>query len=113
MTVPRNVSRRHMLAIFAAGGLAGLSEARGQAPAAKQIEQLDPALEKIISTSDPLQRNNTEIEIVPGVPHAGDITAVAFSPNGGLVLSGSDDSTVKLWDIATGRLIPILRMSNR
>jgi hypothetical protein len=39
-----------MLAMSAAGGLAGAtwSGARAQTPAAKRIEQFDPALEKII-----------------------------------------------------------------
>ena len=36
--------------------------------------------------------------------HSGAIYAVAFSSDGKLVASGSDDGTVKLWDTATGAL---------
>jgi hypothetical protein len=53
-----NISRRHMLAISAAaGGLAtaGVSAARAQAPVAKRIDEFDAALEKIISTSEPIK----------------------------------------------------------
>ena len=56
MAFEHDISRRHMLALSAAGTLAGFSGAHAQAPApaAKRIEQYDPALEKIISTSEPI-----------------------------------------------------------
>jgi gluconolactonase len=52
-----DVSRRHMLAISAAaGGFAIGSGLRGAlAQAGKRIEQLDPSLDKIIDTSQPVQ----------------------------------------------------------
>ena len=57
MRVRNGVSRRHMLEL-AAGGLAMAAGARSVAaqPApARRIEQLDPALDKIVSTSEPIR----------------------------------------------------------
>src|SRR5260370_8536697 len=56
MTNHLNISRRHMLArSAAAGGLAasGIGRASAQQPV-KRIDQFDPALEKIISTAEPI-----------------------------------------------------------
>ena len=35
--------------------------------------------------------------------HAGEVTSVAFSPDGQRLASGSVDQTVKIWDSATGK----------
>ncbi|KFZ20614.1 hypothetical protein V501_00012, partial [Pseudogymnoascus sp. VKM F-4519 (FW-2642)] len=36
--------------------------------------------------------------------HSGSVWAVAFSPDGKQIASGSDDETIKLWDVRTGGL---------
>jgi WD40 repeat protein len=35
--------------------------------------------------------------------HQGAVVAVAFSPDGSRIVTGSDDGTARLWDAATGR----------
>lgn len=41
-------------------------------------------------------------EVMAATGHAGFVTTVAFSPDEKLLASGSYDTTVKLWDLATG-----------
>ena len=49
------------------------------------------------------------VEIVPQMGHLGEVSSIAFSPDGKNVLSGSSDKTLRLWDI-TGRLIRKIEM---
>ena len=46
-----------------------------------------------------------DAKIIAQVSHSDEIKAVAFSPNGERVLSGGEDRTIKLWDVATGSLL--------
>jgi WD40 repeat protein len=41
--------------------------------------------------------------------HAGWVRSLAVSPDGKVLVSASDDQTIKLWDIATGRHFRTLR----
>src|SRR3954453_16250666 len=36
--------------------------------------------------------------------HTGAVRSVAYSPDGKLLATGGDDTVVRLWDLATGRL---------
>ena len=42
------------------------------------------------------------------VGHEGRVTAVAFLPDGSRALAGSDDNTLRLWDLATGETLRTL-----
>jgi WD40 repeat protein len=41
--------------------------------------------------------------------HAGDVTSVAFSPDGKTLAAGSRDTTIKLWDVRTGQELATLK----
>jgi WD40 repeat protein len=43
-----------------------------------------------------------------GSLYGGSVNSVAFSPDGRLLASGSNDTTIKLWDVATGREVRTL-----
>jgi len=42
-------------------------------------------------------------ELVVQTGHVNDVLSVAFSPDGKTLASGSQDNTIKLWEVATGR----------
>jgi WD40 repeat protein len=42
-------------------------------------------------------------ELVVNKGHSDRVSSVAFSPDGRFVVTGSQDSTAKLWDVATGK----------
>ena len=54
MTIRHDISRRHMLAMSAAG-LAMSRIGAASAQAAKRIERFDPALDRLISTTEPIK----------------------------------------------------------
>lgn len=49
-----------------------------------------------------------EPELVVQTGHSGRVNSVAFSPDGQLVASGSDEHSIRLWDVRTGKLLRTL-----
>ncbi len=45
--------------------------------------------------------------------HTGAVTCLAITPDGNLVVSGSQDGTVRLWDSATGKLVDKLKSDQK
>ena len=50
----------------------------------------------------------TRAELVLQTGHAMGVDAMAFSPDGKWLASGSVDNTVRLWEVATGREVRAL-----
>ncbi len=54
-------------------------------------------------------RPDMKLEYIRLAGHDGPVRSVGFSPNGKLVLSGSEDNSIRLWDVAAGEEIKALR----
>ena len=71
------------------------------------------AVPVIILSSDPVSvmaqsSGSARPQLVLQTGHTGPINAIALSPDGRFLVSGSDDSTLKLWDIAAGNVLRTL-----
>ncbi len=66
----------------------------------KVFPQIDSKSEAILNPA-----SSTKIKIFPQLEHSSLVRSITFSPNGKLALLGSEDNTLKLWDLSSGRLI--------
>lgn len=58
-----------------------------------------------------LHADQQSVKLVPQLGHHSHVTSVAFSPNDHFLLTGSADSTDRLWDLKSGRELHIFRGS--
>jgi gluconolactonase len=103
MGTQQGFSRRHMLAMsVAAGGLAvGCSYREAAAQAAKRIERLDPALDQIISTSEPI------VDLATNLGGIANVEGPLWWKEGGYLLFRGTD--LKRWKYAPGQAISVFK----
>lgn len=65
---------------------------------------LAPASPSVVAQTPPLPR----AELVLQTGHTGSVNALALSPDGRFLVSGSEDLTLKIWDTATGNVLRTL-----
>ena len=63
----------------------------------------------VLASAGAAAQDNPKVEVVAQLGHSGSVASVVFSPDGRRVLSGSEDNTLRLWEVATGRLIRVFK----
>ncbi len=93
---PRQIPGLFYQQLFNRAVETGESLAGQDVPPPRWIKQIDP-----VGAEDPAL-----LRIFAG--HTGSVNCVTFSPDGRLVLTGSDDNTARLWETSSRRILVIL-----
>src|SRR6202790_2990612 len=101
MDAQRVYSRRHMLAMSAAGLAIGAGYGGAAAQAAKRLEPLDPALDQIIATSEPI------VDIATSLGGTANVEGPLWWKEGGYLLFRGTD--LKRWKYASGQPISVFK----
>jgi gluconolactonase len=102
MVIQHGVSRRHVLAMSAAAGslaIGGYRDAAAQT--AKRIERLDPALDQIISTSEPI------VDLATNLGGTANVEGPLWWKEGGYLLFRGTD--LKRWKYAPGQALSVFK----
>jgi len=102
MDTRHGVSRRHMLAMAAAGGLVMAGDRReAAAQAVKRIERLDPALDQIVATSEPI------VDLATNLGGTVNVEGPLWWKEGGYLLFRGTDN--KRWKYAPGQAVSVFK----
>ena len=85
-------------------GAPSLVKARTQGLTARSVTGWPASTKRLTSPSV------DDLVLAPGAAYMGSVTAVAFSPDGHRIASGSDDGTVRLWDATAGQTVQIIEV---
>jgi WD40 repeat protein len=86
-----------MPAVLLSGAAVTTAEAHSSAAAPV------PSASQVTPAAQQAGQNKLPAVVVPQTGHASIVKSVAMSPDGRTALSGSNDNTLKLWDVATGQ----------
>jgi gluconolactonase len=103
MSTQHGCSRRHMLAMSVAAGsfAVGVGYRDAAAQTAKQVERLDPALDQIISTSEPI------VDLATNLGGTANVEGPLWWKEGGYLLFRGTD--LKRWKYAPGQEISVFK----
>ena len=74
-------------------------------PALKRAKNLLSLTDKILNKNSVLTKDVSDHNLHVGLGHSSYVTSVAITPDGKYIVSGSWESTIKLWDIKSGEEI--------
>jgi gluconolactonase len=103
MSTQQGFSRRHVLAMSAAAGsfAIGMGRRGAVAQAAKRIERLDPALDEIISASEPI------VDLATNLGGTANVEGPLWWKEGGYLLFRGTD--LKRWKYAPGQALSVFK----